>query len=202
MPDETQIDVSSTGGNGESHSSGSDPLDFELSIPEAVLNPLPGETPGQAESRIAKLREQITEARRTAVNRAKQIPTQAVGAIEASRESRLATEAKNKQGRSRVKRFLNSKVGKLVRTGAEMIPFPIIWWGPGDFLTGYEAWRGKDVAGNKLDKVDRTIHVIAAGFPLVPATPIVELAHKVRPFIENVVHHFNKGPKPPTPGAH
>ncbi len=174
----------------------------EFFIPPELNQALPGETAEQKKHRLAMLREhlaQLEASRLAAIAKVQQLPGEVLPAIERSRESRLRTEAINKQPKPIAKRFLNSATGKLIRTGIEMIPFPVaLWWGPGDIVTAIEAYRRKDIAGNQLDKVDTTIHWIAALVPILPATPIISLVHKIRPKIEDFAHSIGIRRKTPT----
>lgn len=107
-----------------------------------------------------------------------------------TRDARLQAEAANAE-RSRWRRAVDSTGGKIAKTVIEMIPSPV-GYGPGDLLTLGNAIRGfrsgKDLAGSHMDKVDSSIHLIAALIPGVPATPVVEVARKVRQTAEDASH--------------
>jgi len=98
--------------------------------------------------------------------------------LEQSRLMREEAELHNKN-LPRWRKFFASTAGKVVTTGIEMIPFG------GDVLTFVNGLRGKNtLSGEKLDAVDRVIHIVAGITPGVPATPAVEVAKIIRRHIE------------------
>ena len=124
--------------------------------------------------------------------RVQQVVATAEQKVLESRDSRLHHEQLNAQ-RNFLQRAMSSAVGKGVTTLIEMIPSPILY-GPGDGLTAFNAVIGKNiVTGELLDPVERWIHAGAAAIPLVPATPVVEIAKIVRRNVEDTVHHKKLG---------
>lgn len=86
-----------------------------------------------------------------------------------------------------------SWVGKIAKTGIEMIPSPV-GYGPGDMLSAANAITGKDLlSGEHLDRTERVIHDIAAIIPLVPAAPFVEIVRMIRHRAEEAAHAKRQG---------
>ena len=122
-------------------------------------------------------------------NATKQVPQRAEDALERSRNSRLATEAKNAE-RNPIHRFFGGgTVGWIARTIVQAIPFPFTIYGPGDIITGISAGLGRDIlTGDHLDAVDRFLYLGATLIPGVPATIIVDPARFIRRNIEEAMY--------------
>jgi len=122
-------------------------------------------------------------------NAARQVPQRTGDALEWSRKSRLAAEAKN-EGKNAVHRFFGSGTrGWIARTLVQAIPFPFILYGPGDVITGISAVSGMDIlTGDHLDAVDRFLFLGASLIPGVPATILVDPARILRRSIEDAAY--------------
>lgn len=122
-----------------------------------------------------------------------QIAKQAEDIVIASRASRLLHEEKNKK-RNIFQKFFSKSVGKVFKTIFEMIPFPGTWYDPGDVITLLSGVRGKDtLSGEHLDHVDRAIHFVAAVIPMVPATPFIIIARRIRAGVEETMYARKQG---------
>ncbi len=141
------------------------------------------------ESSHSSVRARLTDA-------ARQVPQGAEDALERSRNSRLATEAKNAE-RNPIHRFFGSgSVGWIARTIVQAIPFPFTIYGPGDIITGISAGFGRDIlTGDHLDAVDRFLYLGASLIPGVPATIIVDPARLIRRNVEDAMHAKKKNQK-------
>lgn len=132
---------------------------------------------------------------RKAADVAKQAPQVTGDALEWSRDSRLATEQKNKKVGAFQKFFKTGVTGWIARSIAQAIPSPV-GYGPGDAITGASALLGKDVlSGDHLDLVDRGLYAIATVIPGVPATILVTPARLLRRAIEDAFHTHRTGQK-------
>jgi hypothetical protein len=129
-----------------------------------------------------RVRERLTHA-------ARQVPQRTEAALEWSRESRLAAEAKNAK-RNPMHRFFGTGFrGWIAKTVIQAIPFPFVLYGPGDVITGISAGMGRDIlSGEHLDGVDRWLYLGATLIPGIPATILVDPARFIRRNIEDALY--------------
>lgn len=123
---------------------------------------------------------------------AQELPGRTEDLLAKTREERLAAEILNRK-RNPIQKMFGSTIGKVLKTGIEMIPSPV-GYGPGDLITAASALTGRDVlSGEYLDRTDRVINGLAALIPLIPATPVVEVARIIRHHGEEAVHAKREG---------
>jgi hypothetical protein len=133
-------------------------------------------------------------ARKRLTHAARQVPQKTETAILRSRNSRLATEAKNEE-RNPLQRFFGTgALGWIAKTVVQSIPFPFTLYGPGDILTGISSGVGRDIlSGEHLDGVDRLLYLGATLVPGIPATILVTPARFIRRNVEDAIHARKSG---------
>jgi hypothetical protein len=130
-----------------------------------------------------------SRARARLTNAARQVSHRTGDALEWSRNSRLAAEAKN-EAKNPIHRFFGSGAGGwIAKTLVQAIPFPFVLYGPGDVITGISAGFGRDIlTGEHLDVVERFMYLGATLVPGIPATIIVDPARIIRRNIEEAAY--------------
>ncbi len=82
-----------------------------------------------------------------------------------------------------------TEVSDIVEWGIELFPIRFIW-GPGDILSLYMGLQNKNpLTGEKIDKHDARLHVIAACVPFLPSKAIIGPTKMIRKTLEEG-HHF------------
>lgn len=107
-----------------------------------------------------------------------------LGVVEASQRMAADVDARNAD-RTRLQKAMGSVGGKVAMAAIDQVWSLGTGWSGVDVANLISGARGKDLSGQYLDTLDRTVHVLASLTPGVSSTAIIEGVRAVRKRVHN-----------------